>query len=326
MNRLFALVMLAGWGTAAAAGLPHAVAVPTAMAGWTPLFQAPVLACDVMAVAWMGGAAAVVCAAPPIGQMSAVLAVPDGTPGYASMAQCASIRADGGVGEYAVMARIAGSVAGNVPAAPGLAKVTGLVEHVPDLARFGGLSAVGTENLPVAGIVPSVVATGYEGLPVVGTLAGTAMVGSTVPTAGGFGVLTGASLAGLPFYGLAAYVKAVEQRVPVSLGFSATAALSLEAWRQMLPLKMATLQDIDPFLGPVDIWEDGPLGDLKKAAKRAAAAGDEAEYQRLVSAFWQGITAATGRREASRERAEAATRRTGGRRVRSTSGEAGQTQ
>lgn len=69
-----------------------------------------------------------------------------------------------------------------------------------------------------------------------------------------------------------------------------------------LALAGTTAAEIDPLLAPVDIWQHGPLGDLQRAARAAAAAGDEGRYRELAATYWRQMRTAVDRREAYQAR------------------------
>jgi hypothetical protein len=62
--------------------------------------------------------------------------------------------------------------------------------------------------------------------------------------------------------------------------------------------------EVDPFLSPVDIWDDGPLGELRRAANLARMRGDEGAYDQAAREYWRTVSAAMARREVFEGRGE----------------------
>jgi hypothetical protein len=56
--------------------------------------------------------------------------------------------------------------------------------------------------------------------------------------------------------------------------------------------------EVDPFLLPMDIWKDGPLGRLRHAAGQARSREDDAAYEEAAQEYWRTVNAAVARREA----------------------------
>jgi len=55
--------------------------------------------------------------------------------------------------------------------------------------------------------------------------------------------------------------------------------------------------EVDPLLALVDLWECGPLGDLRRAANLARARGDTGAYDKMAREYWRTMDAAMERRE-----------------------------
>ena len=192
-----------------------------------------------------------------------------------------------------------------------LASIPALAVDVGAMGGMAGVLSLAVDVAPVGQIVAvrPVVGDGPVSGPGVPPLTETLAVGPGVPGMGGIGAASALIVAGLPVFIAVTSVRDTEMLAPVMPGIGALAPVTGNSVPQVKPLRAFAKQDVDPFLGLVDIWEDGPLGELKKAAKRAAEAGDDAEYRRLAVAYWQGMTDAVGRRDANRERMESAKKR-----------------
>lgn len=59
----------------------------------------------------------------------------------------------------------------------------------------------------------------------------------------------------------------------------------------------------DALLPPVEIWAGGPLGELRRAAREAAAAGDAERYREVAARYWKGMETALERRRMAGESA-----------------------
>jgi hypothetical protein len=56
------------------------------------------------------------------------------------------------------------------------------------------------------------------------------------------------------------------------------------------------VEDDAAFLGDVDVWRGGPLGEIVTQAMQARRAGDEDAYQALLARYWEEYGAAMDRR------------------------------
>jgi len=173
------------------------------------------------------------------------------------------------------MARGAGSERKGLMAAAALAALGGAggaLEHTGPVADgVAGVAALRARCEPVgfdvAGVQP---------------LARCEALGAGVPGEAGIGGLAqGLTLAGLPGYAaLAGAAEAVAGGAP---GYSALAG-SLDAMQ------------VNPFLGPLDVWGEGPLGMLARKGLEARDRGDYAGFEQLQSLYWERMTAALERR------------------------------
>ena len=60
----------------------------------------------------------------------------------------------------------------------------------------------------------------------------------------------------------------------------------------------AAFLQLDPLLTVVDMWDGGEIGELRKRANAAAAAGDEARYRECSARYWDRLGVAIERRKA----------------------------
>jgi hypothetical protein len=56
------------------------------------------------------------------------------------------------------------------------------------------------------------------------------------------------------------------------------------------------VEDDAAFLGDVDVWRQGPLGEIVTQAMQARRRGDEEAYQALLARYWGEYSAAIERR------------------------------
>jgi hypothetical protein len=190
--------------------------------------------------------------------------------------------------------------------------MAGVVSVAADAAQAGPivpLRPVGGGGVAAFGVMGMVAGVVADGGPAVQPLAGTVPVGAAVPEVAGIGAAAELNVVGLPVFMAVTSVRDVEMAALVTSGIAVAVPVTGNGVLRLAPLKAFAKQDVDPFLGLVDIWEDGPLGELKKAAKRAAEAGDEAEYRRLAAAYWQAMTDAMVRRDANQKRVDAEKKR-----------------
>jgi hypothetical protein len=230
------------------------------------------------------------------------VAIPVTLPECGSLTNVPSLAVDvGTVGRMPGVADVGVDVAPvmpvvGVPAIGGDAPVLGAKE---ECRRFG------VDGVAVFGVMGMSAGVTGENWPFVTRLTETLPVDPGVPVMSGLWGVVETGVVGLPFVGAIATVAGAEVLAPVASVIESVRSVSDNIMPQLISLKVVARQDLDPFLGLVDIWKDGPLGELKKAAKRAAEAGDEAEYRRLAGAYWQAMTDATGRRDANQKRVEA---------------------
>jgi len=56
--------------------------------------------------------------------------------------------------------------------------------------------------------------------------------------------------------------------------------------------------EVDPLLSLFDIWNEGPLGELRRAANRLSLQGDTAAFDAAAAEYWRAMNAAEERRQA----------------------------
>lgn len=156
------------------------------------------------------------------------------------------------------------------------------------LAALGGAGGALEHIGPVADGVAGVAAlrercepVGFD-MPEVQPLARCGVLGAGVPGIAGIGGLAqGMTLARLPGYAaLAGGAQTVAEGAPV---YAALAGRAGEL-------------EVNPFLGPFDVWGEGPLGVLARKGLEARDRGDFAGFEQLQSLYWERMTAALERR------------------------------
>ena len=170
------------------------------------------------------------------------------------------------------------AVPGMVPLAP-VKALDGTVTGNPALGRPGGFSGVpGFAAIPVKGDGEGVDVDSVQAFARLG--AGARMVDSSAPASPAVGALRAESVDPLlSFACLGAVARVTRSAVPIAAPFSAVCG-----------------QWVDPLLSPIDVWGDGLLGELRAAARAAAARGDDAEFRRLAAEYWAGLETALERR------------------------------
>ena len=113
----------------------------------------------------------------------------------------------------------------------------------------------------------------------------TALGGEVAEAVGFEGLAVAVTLAALPWHEA---ISGVEGSVAVD----APAYAMLQG--------VATELRVSPFLGPVEVWEEGPLGVLAQEALAALAAGDVLGYQAKAADYWLGLERAFKRRSMHR--------------------------
>jgi len=130
-------------------------------------------------------------------------------------------------------------------------------------------AAVGT--LPVVSDVPGI--NGQAGDALV-----SGAVGDVAPASGGGGSLAALVPGFEPVVGL---VGVVTNRIREYAGFGGV-----------------TKHDLDPLLSMLDIWDEGPLGELRNAANRLRRQGNMAAFDATAVEYWRAMEAAEERRQA----------------------------
>lgn len=109
--------------------------------------------------------------------------------------------------------------------------------------------------------------------------------------------------------GIGEQLRPVADATPVFGGLTGTAsAIDGSRFPVYLALVGTAAAGVDALLPPVELWKDGPLGELREVANAALAAGDEAAYGRLAAEYWELMRVAIERRERRRGLAGAGTR------------------
>jgi len=59
-----------------------------------------------------------------------------------------------------------------------------------------------------------------------------------------------------------------------------------------------TKHDVDPLLSLFDIWDAGPLGEMRRAANQLRSQGNTAAFDEAAAEYWRALEAAEQRRQA----------------------------
>ena len=164
---------------------------------------------------------------------------------------------------------------------------------------FGGIAeaaAVPEVAVSVGELVPAVPAT-----PPAGAGARYAAAGDDAPVevAAGFGALApGAAvltMAGVPAFRVARSADATLSTAPAFGPLRETLGVA-DVRLAYARLLGASATAVDPLVVPMELWNAGPLGALRKQANAAAARGDKAAFGELAARYWALFNAAVERR------------------------------
>ena len=167
----------------------------------------------------------------------------------------------------------------------GVVAVAGTVAVPSDVVGVAATVSVGGVPGGIADVTPAASGDGGLGvrdMPAITGLAGLDAGG----LAGGvtvYGASGGANLLGVDVGGFARAFGTMEVRTnPVPL-FATVAGVA--------PC------EVDPFLSFLDVWDDGPLGELRHAANLLRGGGDGAAFGKAADEYWRAMNSATERRE-----------------------------
>ncbi len=66
---------------------------------------------------------------------------------------------------------------------------------------------------------------------------------------------------------------------------------------EVRPVTGTAKSEVDPFLAMIEIWSEGPLGEMRRRANLTRGRGDAAAFGREADEYWRAMNAAMERRE-----------------------------